>query len=140
MNKDLEYLKQDPQFIRNYTIGMKHLQQSGIFPVLRQLGMVDYPPSATPDQVALIGARSAGFQDCITVLFEFLERHITEKPDGSKIRMDFGSLDFAVKNGFISENEANGIRNGLYLSEHPAEERGPAAINANGNQSKAGRT
>lgn len=136
MNKDLEHLKQDPQFIRNYTIGMKHLQQSAIFPVLRQLGMVHYPPSATPDQVALIGARSAGFQDCINVLFDFLETHIKEKPDGSGVRMDFGGLEYAVKNGYISEKEANGIRNGQYLSEHPSEERGSPAVNINGNASK----
>lgn len=131
MNKDLEALKQDPNFIRNYTIGMKHLQQSGLFPVLRQLGMVEYPPSASPDQVALIGARSAGFQDCINTLFNFLENHITQKPTGA-VRMDFGSLDYALKNGLISEEEAHGIRNGQYLSEHPAAERGPATINPNG--------
>lgn len=135
MSKDLEYLKQDPQFIRNYTIGMKHLQQSGIFPVLRQLGMVKYPPSATPDQVALIGARSAGFQDCIEVLFNFLEEHIKERPTGGA-RMDFGSLDYAVKHGYITENEANGIRNGQYLSEHPSEERRSTTVNTNGNQPK----
>lgn len=132
MNKDLEALKQDPQFIRNYTIGMKHLQQSGIFQVLRQLGGVTFRPSSSIDEVALLGAKSVGFQECIDTLFNFLELYITEKPTGA-VRMDFGSLDYAVKNGFISEIEANGIRNGQYLSEHPTTERRSSTGNINGN-------
>lgn len=112
MKKELEALKNSPTFVRDYTNGMQSLSNSGIFPVLRQMGVCQFGTATTVDQVALRGAWSKGFQDAIDTLFDFLELHIDSKTDASKVRMDFGSLRYAVENGLMTEEEANAVRRG----------------------------
>lgn len=119
MNKDLEALKNNSEFVRNYTIGMSHLQQSGIFNVLRQLGAVSFGPANTIEQVALLGARSNGFQECIDTLFNFLELYIDTRKDNTEVRMDFGGLNYALEKGYLTEVEANAIKRGESINIDP---------------------
>lgn len=130
MIKDLEALKNNSEFVRHYTTGMSHLQQSGIFNVLRQLGGVSFGPANTIDQVALLGARSNGFQECIDTLFNFLELYIDTKQSNAEVRMDFGGLSYALEKGFLTEEEANAIRRGESININPTAERGSANSNA----------
>lgn len=122
MMKDLEILRNDPNFVRNYTTGMSHLYTSGVIGVLRQMGGVSMDHSSTMEQLALRGARSNGFQECLDLLMNFYELFIAVKPENGQARMDFGSVRYALDKGYITEEEADAIRRNESININPAKE------------------
>jgi hypothetical protein len=88
------------------------LYDSGIFEYLRVLGMqILVKQTSNVDEAALLGARAAGWQECLDVLINFSElviqptMNITEAP-----RADFGSLNRSLETGDLTQEEVDAIR------------------------------
>jgi hypothetical protein len=90
----------------------KHLYESGILEYVRTLGMqILVKQTSNVDEAALLGARAAGWQECLDVLTNFTELviqptlKIRETP-----RADFGSLQRSLESGDLTKEEVDAIR------------------------------
>src|SRR6185369_10641653 len=110
MIKELERIKGNPNVVNAYRTGMNALFQAGIIDVLRVLGRPRIL-TKTPELMALEGARSSGWNDCIDALLYFEENYLESVETGiTPVKMDFGSIDTALKSGDLTEEEADAIR------------------------------
>lgn len=130
--KVLESIRQNERALPLYLSALQNLVDSGIFNFVRLLGVVNSTPKATAEEMALEGARSYGFNQCLDVLFNFKEWFLDANPDVERPEATYGSLELAVESGYLTKEEADAIRTGStdeYFNKLSAQAR--AARNAN---------
>lgn len=110
--KLLSRIKTNPFALAQYLQGMDGLVKSEIFDFVRLLGVPSFPPKATIEEVALAGAQSKGFNDCLDVLFNFKEMFLDDNQGGERPDMTFGSLELAVASGNLTPEEAAALKEG----------------------------
>lgn len=100
-------------FVEKYYLeGLDLLVRSGLFRILRELGQVESVPPSTPNYEAYQNALahfSVGFNNALDFVQYFKKKLDAEAPKYKPIA-DFGGISKAVKDGNISEDEANELR------------------------------
>lgn len=110
MIKELDRIKGNPNAVSAYRTGMSALFQGGIIDVLRVLGR-PRPHKGGVEAMALEGARSSGWNDCLEALLYFEELYLESvEAGGIPVKMEFGSIESALKSGDLTEGEADAIR------------------------------
>lgn len=118
---ELQSVKANPQALALYLEGMSALYRSRILEVVRAVGrprMVKLGESQ--DVMAAQAAWSAGFNEALDVLLNFKELFLDIKEAPEALRMDFGGVDYAVKRGDITTEEADAIRSNTNTSTNRA--------------------
>lgn len=118
---ELQSVKANPQALALYLEGMSALYRSRILEVVRAVGrprMVKLGESQ--DVMAAQAAWSAGFNEALDVLLNFKELFLDIKEAPEALRMDFGGVDYAVKRGDITTEEADAIRSTTNTSTNRA--------------------
>lgn len=110
LDKELKILRETPGLITAYLDAMSALQRTGIISFLRAWGRVSYGRKSTVEEVALEGARAAGFQECLDLLFNFEEKFLRPTPTMNAVPVDYGGLTQAVRKGDLTKEEADAIR------------------------------
>lgn len=118
---ELQSVKANPQALALYLEGMSALYRSRILEVVRAVGrprMVKLGESQAV--MAAQAAWSAGFNEALDVLLNFKELFLDIKEAPEALRMDFGGVDYAVKRGDITTEEADAIRSNTNTSTNRA--------------------
>lgn len=112
--ESLERLKGSAALLKLYNDGMIGIRDSGVLDILRERSRCALVPAATPNYVDVQAAaanQSIGYARALDELYYFRELFLDsqEKPQA---RADFGSVEYALSRGDITEQEADAIRTG----------------------------
>lgn len=110
----LEKLRGSAALLKMYNDGMIGLRDSGVLEILKERARCAVIPAATPNYVDVQAAaanQSIGYARALDELYYFRELFL-ETEQRQQARADFGSLDFAVSRGDITQEEADAIRTG----------------------------
>lgn len=115
LSKRLEFIKENPALLANYSQALSLLMQSGVIDVLREVGRVRFIPVDTPNYSQVLANEmqySLGFNDALSNLEFFVERYINPTYEGKQTVLDFGAIDRALESGDLTKEEADAIRAG----------------------------
>lgn len=96
--------------------------QSKAVDLLEEIGFIDFLRERAQPLIinlgesvhinATQGMRSAGYFDCINDLIYFKERYIIERKEAdlSNVPPDYGAVEDSIKKGYLTKEEADGIR------------------------------
>ena len=99
--------------MKAYSEGMSLLHQSGVLSLLRENGRASAVSPGSPNYLEYqlaVTHWSIGYNTCLDQLMHFSELILAKAVVESTPIMDFGGIDSAVKNGFLTREEADAIR------------------------------
>ena len=105
--KQLELLRSSDTTRSLYSEGMSKLYGSGVFGFLRAMGRVTLTDKDDAEKVALQGAYTAGYQDCLDHLLNFQEFFLDVPIIKSGLKPDFGGRSALRESGDITDREAD---------------------------------
>lgn len=106
IKKDIENFLKNEERVANYRLGLSQLKKSGIFELLRILGLpaVVGDGSNTAAQ-AHQGSWSNGFHTALHVLEDFIELHDKNDPGTIRLTPDYGGTQAALKAGYLTKKD-----------------------------------
>lgn len=106
---DIIRIKNSKTFLSDHLSVLTTMERYGFLNLLRKVGRASIQLKDT-NTAALTGAYQSGWQAALDYIEFFKEIVLTELDTTKQPRADFGSVDRALKEGDLMEEEANGIR------------------------------
>lgn len=109
--KSLEALKNNPAALVSIQTSISEMISSGLFTFLRERAIpVIHDRGININSMAVEGARSAGYNECLDDILNFRERYILSKEVFDTLSLNYGGTELAVGKGDILKEEADAIR------------------------------
>lgn len=120
--KEIERIRGSVNAIEAYRTGMNALFQAGVIDALRVLGRPKRVNNGSDiHEMASEGSWSAGWNDCLDTLLYFQEVYLDATTEIPNVKMEFGALDRAVKDGDLTKEESDALRNNRSVVYKPGD-------------------
>lgn len=111
MNK-LDEIRRNSEFLKLFTQAISYFYGSGVLEFLRGKSRTQPADPNSPNYLMMLAAQSEysrGYNDALDDLLNFRERFLDVQPV-SKTEPDYGAYDEAIRQGDLTEKEANELR------------------------------
>lgn len=117
IDKLIEIIRKNNAFNSEYTSALSSLWRIHVIEFLREKGRPRVISLGKDVQVmATQAAYSAGYNDCLDDLTNFIERFVEKPLVAQKLVPDYGGLDLAVERGDLDQEEARELKNTGYTT------------------------
>lgn len=106
LKKELQRIRDNPQYITSFESALAVLEDHRIIYFLRAFGRPIRDVNSTHEYLASEGAYNAGWQDCLDALVNFKEMFITvDSAKHNSPKADYGGRRSLVEEGVFTEEE-----------------------------------